>query len=106
YASRRFAASGIERDIDQVTAVNDNILGTQLHGTARLVGHTTLALQENPTAANMNILLGGTAWSNNVGYNGPVTIYSTGVTSVSARKTILMNADGMFGYASQASCGT
>jgi len=54
----------------------------------------------------MNILLGGTAWSNNVGYNGPVTIHSTGVTSISARKSIVMNADGLFGYASQASCGT
>src|SRR5205823_13741700 len=72
YASRNFAASGIERDVDQVTAVNDNIIGTQLHGTARLVGRTTLALQDNPNMASMNILLGGTAWSNNVGYNGPV----------------------------------
>jgi len=106
YASRGLAAAGIERDVDQVTAVNDNILGTQLHGTARLVGHTTLSLTENPTAANLNILLGGTAWSNNVGYNGPVTIHSTGVTSVSARKSVVMNADGLFGYASQASCGT
>ena len=98
YASRRFAATGIERDVDQLTAVNDNILGTQLHGTARMVGHTTLSLDENPNAASMNILLGGTAWSNNVGYNGPVTIYSTGTTSVSARKAIWMNADGMFSY--------
>ena len=106
YASRNLAASGIDRDVDQVTAVNDNIIGTQLHGTARLVGRTTLALQENPNMASMNILLGGTAWSNNVGYNGPVTIYSTGATSVSARKMIVMNADGMYGYAAQASCST
>jgi hypothetical protein len=106
YASRNFAASGIERDVDQVTAVNDNIIGTQLHGTARLIGRTTLALQDNPNMASMNILLGGTAWSNNVGYNGPVTIYSTGATSVSARKPIVMNADGMYAYAAQASCCT
>jgi hypothetical protein len=106
YASERFAAAGIERPIDQVTAVNDNILGTSLHGTARLVGRTTLALNDNPSAASMSILLGGTAWSNNVGYNGPVTIYSTGATSVSARKNVTMNADGLFAYATQASCGT
>jgi hypothetical protein len=106
YASRRFAAAGIERPVDQVTAVRDNILGTDLHGTARLVGHTTLSLNENPNMASINILLGGTAWSNNVGYNGPVTIHSTGVTSVSARKSIIMNEQGMFGYASQAWCCT
>ncbi|HEY2411663.1 MAG TPA: hypothetical protein VGI40_05450 [Pirellulaceae bacterium] len=106
YASQRFAAAGIERDVDQVSAVNDNIMGTSLHGTARLVGHTTLSLDDNPNVASMNILLGGTAWSNSIGYNGPVTIHSSAATSVSARKNIVMNADGMVGYASCASCGT
>ena len=106
HASQRFAAAGIERDVDQLNAVHDNILGTSIHGTARMVGHTTLSLVENPKAANMNILLGGTAWSNSVGYNGPVTIYSTGVTSVSGRKSIFMTAEGMSSYASQAACGT
>jgi hypothetical protein len=106
YASERLAAAGIDRDVDQVTAVRDNILGTDLHGTARMVGRTTLTLNENPTAASMSILLGGTAWSNNVGYNGPVTIHSTGTTSVSARKTVMMTSDGLLGYASQASCCT
>ena len=42
HASQRLAAAGIEREIDQVTAVSDNILGTALHGTARLVGRTPL----------------------------------------------------------------
>jgi hypothetical protein len=106
HASRSFVAAGVERPVDQLTPVRDNILGTDLHGTARLVGHTTLSLNENPNAASMNVLLGGTAWSNNVGYNGPVTIYSTGVTSVSGRKSIIMNANGMFGYGAQAACGT
>src|SRR5207249_8071635 len=54
----------------------------------------------------MNILLGGTAWSNNVGYNGPVTIHSTAATSVSARKLLMMTADGLYGYAAQAACRT
>jgi hypothetical protein len=106
HASQRLAAAGIERDIDQVTGVRDNILGTSLHGTARLVGRTTLSLDENQDSAQMNILLGGNAWSNNVGYHGPVTIYTTGATSVSARKRIVMNAAGLCGYATQASCGT
>lgn len=106
HASKRFAAAAVERDIDQLAAVNDNILGTSLHGTARLVGQTTLSLDENPDQASMNILLGGTIWSNNVGYNGPVTVYTTGTTSVSARKNITMNAEGLFGYASAATCAT
>jgi hypothetical protein len=106
YTSRRFAAAGIERDIDQVSAISDCILGTSLHGTARLVGRTTLSLDDNPKVASMNILLGGNAWSNNIGYNGPVTLHSSAATSVSARKNIIMTADGLIGYVSRASCGT
>jgi hypothetical protein len=106
YASRKFAAAGVERDINQVNAISDNIMGTSLQGSAHMVGHTTLALNENPNIASMSILLGGTAWSNNVGYNGPVTIYSTGTTSISGRKTVWMDAMGMHEYAAQASCGT
>jgi len=106
YASQKFAAAGVERDINQVSGISDNIMGTSLHGTAHMVGHTTLALNENSSVASMNILLGGTAWSNNVGYNGPVTIYSTGTTSISGRKNVWMDATGMHEYAAQASCGT
>jgi hypothetical protein len=105
-ASYRLAAVGMERDIDQLTPVRDNILGTDLHGTARMVGHSTLSLDDDPDEARINVLLGGTAWSNNVGYNGPVTIHSTGTTSISARKHILLNRDGFFTYGAQASCGT
>lgn len=106
HASKRLVAASYERDIDQVTAVNDNILGTSLHGTARMVGQTSLLLDENPDQASMNLLLTGTAWSNNVGYNGPVTIYTTGTTSVSARKNIYMTAEGLSSYAAAASCAT
>jgi hypothetical protein len=106
YASRRFAAVGVERDIDQVTPVRDNILGTSLHGTARMVGRTTLSMDDNPTVASLNILLGGTAWSNNIGYNGPVTIHSTGTTNISGRKLLQMNANGLTAFAARASGAT
>jgi hypothetical protein len=106
HASRRFAAFAVERDIDQLAPVHDNILGTSLHGTARMVGHTSLVLDENPNAASLNILLNGTIWSNNIGYNGPVTIHTTGTTSVSARKNIKMDAAGLLAFAAAASAGT
>jgi hypothetical protein len=106
YASRRLAAAGIEDNIDQLSGVRDNILGTSVHGTARLLGRTTLQMNENPNAASLNILLGGTAYSNTVGYNGPATIYSTGATSVSGSKLIEMTAAGMIGYRAQAACRT
>jgi hypothetical protein len=106
YVSRRLAAVGIERPVDQVVSVSDNILGTQLHGTARMVGQTTLLLNENPSAASLDVVLGGTVWSNNVGYNGPVTVYTTGTTTVTADKQVIATADGIQAYAARAGART
>ncbi|MDX1944714.1 MAG: hypothetical protein SFU86_04840 [Pirellulaceae bacterium] len=96
-ASQRFAAVGIENDINQVTPVNDNILGTSLHGTAHMTGRTKLVVEDDPNAARFNILLSGVAVSNNVGYNGPVTVHTTGVTSIAGSKSIYMTVAGMAG---------
>jgi hypothetical protein len=104
--SRRLAAVGMEQGVDQVTPVRENILGTDLHGTARMTGHTTLSFLENPNAATLNILLGGTAVSNNIGYNGPVTVHTTGVTSVAGNKQLQMTADGLIAFHAGANCRT
>jgi hypothetical protein len=106
YASQRFAASGLEEYVDQTTAVNDNILGTSLFGTARLTGRTTLVIHDNPSVASMAILLRGTAISSNVGYNGPVTIHSSAVTGVSGQKPLQMTANGLYGFPATASART
>jgi len=104
--SRRLAAVGMEQYVDQTTGVRENILGTDLHGVARLTGQTTLTFLENPRAATLNIFLGGTAVSNNTGYNGPVTVQTTGVTSVAGNKQLQMTADGLLAFASTANCRT
>jgi hypothetical protein len=96
--SERFASIGMQRQINELTPVRDNILGTDLHGTAHLVGNTSMAFVENPRAATINIIMGGTAWSNNIGYNGPVTIFTNGVTSLSGSKQIQMTSDGLVAY--------
>ena len=104
--SKRLAAVGMERDVDQLAGVRDNILGTELHGTARMTGRASLALLENPRAATLNISLAGTAVSNNVGYNGPVTVHTSGVTSVAGSKQLQMTADGLIAFPASASCNT
>jgi hypothetical protein len=104
--SERLAAVGMERYVNQVTPVRENILGTDLHGTARMTGRTSMGFVPNSRAATFNILLGGTAYSKNVGYNGPVTVHTTGVTSISGVKQIQMNANGLFGYRAGANCRT
>jgi hypothetical protein len=103
FASQRFAAVGIENYVDRVTPVRDCILGTDIHGTARLVGQTHLVLHENPNVASFSIQLLGTAHSNTIGYNRGVTIRSTGVTRLVGDKPLAMTPGGLFGYAPRAS---
>jgi hypothetical protein len=86
--SRDFLGGGLETDIDRVQPVSDNILGTSIHGTARIIGQTDVKMLTNPDQAGYRILLGAVANSNTVGYNGPVTILSTGVTQLNGEKRI------------------
>jgi hypothetical protein len=104
--SERFLAAGIEDDVDRTQGVTDVILGTQIQGTARTTGRTHVDVVPNDRSAQLDILLTGQAASNNVGYNGPVTIYSTGLTNISGRKILVMNEEGLYGYGATASCAT
>jgi hypothetical protein len=106
YASRRYVAAGIEDTIDEVTPVRDNILGTSIQGTAHMRGHTTLTLEESPHVARFRVLLSGQAVSSNVGYNRGVTIYSSGVTQISAVKYLQMTAQGLTASPAVANCRT
>lgn len=106
YVSRRLLASRIESHIDRVQGVHENILGTSIHGTARLIGNTRVTLDENQHVASLRIMLGGSIYSNNVGYHGPVTIHSSANTSVSAQKHVTMSAEGLVGYCAGAVCCT
>jgi hypothetical protein len=96
YGSARFAAIGFDQPVDRVTPVSDVILGTYVRGTAHMTGGTTLKLVPDANAARFNLLLAGTAVSNNVGTNRGVVIYSTGVTSLQASKQLWMEESGLF----------
>jgi hypothetical protein len=104
--SQRLAAVGIERDVDQVTGVRDNILGTDIRGSARMVGRTSLALVDNPEAATLNIMLAGNAYSNSMGYNGPVTVHTTGVTGIAGTKQLQMTGNGLVAFRAAANART
>lgn len=86
--SGEFFAAGLNQEINRVRPVNDVILGTSVHGTAHVVGETRTQMLTNPLQAGYSINLGAAANSNTVGYNGPVVIYSTGVTQLHGQKKI------------------
>lgn len=105
-ASERLIGYGINRKVNDVIPVRDNILGTSIQGTGRTVGEVRAELIPNLAAAQLNLVLDAVTTSNNVGYNGPVTVHSTGVTSVLGTKTLLANPDGVRGLPATASCST
>lgn len=88
YSSGDFFAAGLNQEINRIRPINDVILGTSVHGTAHVVGETRTQMLTNPLQAGYSINLGAVANSNTVGYNGPVTIFSTGVTQLHGQKKI------------------
>lgn len=104
--SRQLIASGLEQPVAEVDTVRDNILGTSLRGTARMTGQVSVKLVPNDDHAVLDIYLAGRALSNNVGQNGPVTIYSTGVSRIWARKRVHIGSEGLSGDSAVADVST
>lgn len=105
-ASERFVGYGIGRKVDDTIPVRDNILGTSIHGTGTTVGNLTVNLVPNANAAQLQLVLDALTRTNNVGYNGPVTIYSSGVTSVLGKKSLLIDPAGVTDSGATAECQT
>jgi hypothetical protein len=104
--SESMLRTGIETRVDERTRVREDILGTAIHGSATLKGRVSIDLVPNANSAAIDLLLTGTTYSNNTGYNGPVTIFSSGVTSVDARKRVLVDAEGITTHQARAACRT
>jgi len=104
--SGRFAAQGINGPVEEVTSVNDVILGTTINGVAQTRGDLQLALVPDHSRATFDIHMTGTAYSNNRGVNRGVQIYPTGATSINAVKRIFVDADGIHTFPAEASCYT
>ena len=93
---------GVGGPIDDVAPVDDVILGTVIHGTGHTVGQTKASLTPNPAFATFDALLDAVNDSNNVGRNGPVCIYSTGRTCLSANKRFWLDEAGLHAHPAQA----
>ncbi len=94
-AKSNIVGAGIERSIDDVSPLVDNINGTQINGTGHTVGQLKVELVPNSDRAVLDIMLVGTTYSNTVGQNGPATIYSQGTTQIGGRKRVLIDALGI-----------
>ncbi len=104
--SQDIVAAAIDEEVSETQSINDVIMGTSIYGTAHLEGQLNSALVPDPDRASFDILLTGNAFSRNVGYNGPVTLRSTGRTSIFARKRVYVSADGFDSDPARASART
>ena len=78
----------IERPIDEVLPVDEEILGVQAVGQARVVGEPDLVLADDPAQATFRVTVTGTVVSQTVGRKGPVKIHSTSTTAFTATKRV------------------
>jgi hypothetical protein len=104
--SQKLVSSSVSQDVYEEQTVRDRIMGTSMRGTARMNGHVTAELVPDEERAAMDVLLDGTAYSNNVGYNGPVKVYTTGRTNISASKRVFLSPEGLVGDDAVADCST
>ena len=102
--SEAMLKTAIETEVEEKVPVHEVILGTTMVGEAEMKGRVSLDLVPCETHAAFDIMLAGTTLSKNVGYNGPVTVYSDGVTTVDGRKRVLVDAMGISSRPARAVC--
>jgi hypothetical protein len=104
--SGRLVAAGINQPVDDTGPVRDVIMGTDISGTARTVGHIYAQLVPSEDDAVIETLLIGTASSRTVGYNGPATIHSSGTTQIRGLKRIVIDENGIHALPATATAAT
>jgi hypothetical protein len=71
------------------------ILGTNVAGTAKTRGATTLILHENLEKAVIEVVLKGTVQARTIGYNGPVQLHCSSISPFESRKVIHLQSGGI-----------
>jgi hypothetical protein len=110
-ASRKLIQAGFDdpdaqAKLNRPQAIHDNILGTTLHGTVYPDLKLSILLVPSEDRATLNMRLDGGASSSNVGYRGPVTVWTNGYTQIAASKFIYLESDGVTSSGTSASCST
>ena len=96
YISRELIAQRIAQPIDESRPVHDCILGTDVYGTAHVVGQTDVALIPAENVAKLDILFKGRIDTpGSVGYHGPVQIFSDSTAQIEARKHLLLTPENL-----------
>jgi len=93
--SAELIAAAMSEDVDETAPVEDVILGTRIRGTGHTTGSVTAKLVPDELRGVVDVTFLGVTKTDNVGTNGPVRIYSNGVTRLGVCKRIWIDADGL-----------
>ena len=85
----------VYRQVNQSRAVSDCILGTRIVGTACTTGVVTANLLPSVRAARIKVNMMGNVSTNNIGYNGPVKLRTSGYGNISASRVLNVNEAGV-----------
>ncbi|HBO43990.1 MAG TPA: hypothetical protein DD670_08670 [Planctomycetaceae bacterium] len=93
--SNGFLASGMGGPVDETTDIADCILGTTIRGTGHTRGLLAIDTVPDDQKAVLEARLSATTESDNVGYHGPVQVYTKGTTTFEGRKQFTITPDGI-----------
>jgi hypothetical protein len=105
-ASADVVSRGFAESVSELSPVNEMILRTHVRGTAHLQGDLSANLIPNRDMAIVELQLTGVAYSQTIGRQSPVRLYSRGVTEVLGRKRLLIDRFGVREEPATACCVT
>ncbi|MEM9586630.1 MAG: hypothetical protein AAGA03_05065 [Planctomycetota bacterium] len=95
WVSESAVQRGLNRPVNQSRPVRDCILGTRLVGQGCLTGLVSADLLPADGRVRVQLTLSGQFSSRNVGYNGPVSLNTTGRGNVLATRTATVDESGV-----------
>ncbi len=93
--SAKMVAEGIDEPVAEPIELADNIMGTTIYGSGQIKAQVSSSLVPARKQIRVRLSLDGEATTENVGYNRSVKIWSTGWTSLRARKDVLIRPTGI-----------
>jgi hypothetical protein len=96
FVDGRVISDAITRPVNNPERVNDCLLGTRIIGDARVVGNVTGSLLPSEGNIRLLIRLDGQFSTSTKGYNGPVTLRSSGFGQVCAARQLVITEKRVF----------
>lgn len=104
--SEEAIAACVHTPVDETGPVREQILGTDVVGSGRTVGHLTASLLPDDSRALLLIELIATNRAETIGYNGPVRVHQQNRTELHGRKPVIFDSDGFHALSAESTVST